>query len=103
MKSAKLALLCLFFSSITQAKDIVIDVRTPAEFKEAHTKQALNIDVTQDDFKTKIVKLDKTDTYKIYCRSGNRSERALGIMKELGFTHVENLGSLESAKKALGE
>jgi phage shock protein E len=85
------------------AKDVVLDVRTAAEFKQGHTKSAINIDVTQNDFKEQVMKLDKNDHYKIYCRSGHRSGIALKKMKELGFSKMENLGSVENAKKILGE
>jgi phage shock protein E len=94
---------CLIFSTISFAKDIVLDVRTATEFQSAHTKNAINLDVTQDDFKNQILKFNKTDQYKIYCRSGHRAGNAVEIMKGLGFLRLENLGSLENAKKVLGE
>ncbi len=103
MKKTTLLFCSLMFSTILHAKEVILDVRTTAEYSTAHTKKAVNIDVTQDDFKTKILKFDKTDTYRIYCRSGNRSGKAVDIMKNLGFKNLENLGSLENAKKILGE
>ena len=48
-----------------------------------------------------IEKLDKSKSYKLYCRSGNRSGQTLKIMKELGFKDVENLGSLSEAVRKL--
>lgn len=79
----------------------IIDVRTAAEFNESHVKGAQNIDVLEKNFSDKISKLDKTKTYKVYCRSGNRSQRAADIMKSSGFMDVENLGSLSQAAKKL--
>ena len=80
---------------------IILDVRTDQEYKSSHLKGAINIDFYQPDFKSQISKLDKTKTYLIYCRSGNRSGQTLNIMKNLGFTNLENLGGLSQAAKRL--
>lgn len=79
----------------------ILDVRTEAEYRESHVQGALNIDVRENDFKDKLSKLDKSKTYKVYCRSGNRSGQALKIMKTLDFNNIENLGSIEAAAKKL--
>lgn len=85
------------------AKDVVIlDVRTDEEFAETHVKGAQQIDFRSADFKEKIAKLDKTKTYKVYCRSGNRSGKAIDMMKDMGFKDLENLGSVQDASKKLG-
>ena len=83
------------------ANYIVIDVRTPEEYSSSHIKNTLNIDFLKPDFKEQIIKLDKTKTYKLYCHSGNRSGKAMDLMKTLGFTNIENLGSLRDASKKL--
>jgi len=70
---------------------IIIDIRTPEEFNEGHIENAVNIDFYSETFKEDLDKLDKNKTYFIYCRSGNRSGRAMPIMKELGFKEVYNL------------
>lgn len=80
---------------------VILDVRTAGEFSEGRVQGAINIDVLENDFKDKVGKLDKAKTYKVYCRSGNRSGRATQIMKSMGFTDVENVGSLEQAAKKL--
>lgn len=79
----------------------VIDVRTTGEYSSGHVKDSTNIDFLKPDFKEQILKLDKTKTYKLYCRSGNRSGQAMKLMKSLGFKDVENLGSLSQAAKKL--
>jgi rhodanese-related sulfurtransferase len=84
------------------AKDVVIlDVRTPEEFKETRVIGARNIDFKNPTFKAEIEKLDKNKTYKLYCRSGNRSGKAMEIMKGLGFRDLENLGSVKEASDKL--
>ena len=59
-------------------KVVVLDVRTPKEFKEGHIPGATNIDFTTPDFEKRIGKLDKSKTYLVHCASGGRSRtRAL--------------------------
>jgi len=70
---------------------IIIDVRTPEEYRTEHIKGAINIDYYSEAFKTKIANLDKTKTYLIYCRTGHRSGITLKMMQELGFRRVYNM------------
>jgi rhodanese-related sulfurtransferase len=70
-----------------------IDVRTPAEYTDAHINNAVNIDVTAPDFVQNIDKLDKNAYYIVYCRTGNRSAQASEIMLEHGFIHIVNMTS----------
>ena len=70
---------------------IIIDVRTPKEFANEHIENAVNLDYYSEKFRDELNKLDKEKTYLIYCRSGNRSGKALSIMKELAFREVYNM------------
>jgi phage shock protein E len=72
----------------------VIDVRTPAEYAEAHVVGALNIDVQSADFTTRVEELDKDEPYLIYCHSGRRSAIAADQMAEAGFTDIADAGGL---------
>ena len=72
---------------------LIIDIRTPEEYNEGHIQNALNIDFYAETFSEDLDKLDKSKTYFIYCRSGNRSGRAMSIMKDLGFREVYNLSA----------
>ncbi|OKL47140.1 hypothetical protein BSR29_05495 [Boudabousia liubingyangii] len=81
----------------------ILDVRTPAEFAEGHLEGAKNIDFNDANFKTEVQKLDPKGSYVLYCRSGNRAGKALSVMKEMGFEHLANLGSLDSAHHATGK
>lgn len=69
----------------------IIDVRMPDEYASGHLANAINIDVKAVDFREKISVLDKNKSYLVYCRTGKRSLQAIGTMKELGFTNVNNL------------
>jgi len=83
----------LIQSNQGNADFIIIDIRTPEEFNEGYIENAINIDFYSETFKQDLDKLDKNKTYFIYCRSGNRSGRAMPIMKDLGFKEVYNLSA----------
>jgi phage shock protein E len=79
----------------------VIDVRTAAEFAEGHVQGARNLDVQNGDFAAALETLDKSASYNVYCRSGNRSATAVEMMRNAGFTNVVDLGAVEDAAKTL--
>lgn len=70
---------------------IIIDLRTPKEYSEGYIPNAVNIDFYSRKFRLDLDSLDKSKTYLIYCHSGGRSGRTLGLMKRLGFQKVYNL------------
>ena len=72
-------------------KIMVLDVRTPAEYKEGHIKGAKLIDLNGSEFETKLEALDKSSSYLLHCRSGGRSSVALAKLKKLGFKSVYHL------------
>ncbi|MCK6608304.1 MAG: rhodanese-like domain-containing protein [Flavobacterium sp.] len=69
----------------------LVDVRTPEEFAEGHLENAINIDVTADDFDAKVANLDKEKPVMVYCKSGGRSAKASARLKELGFKTITDL------------
>lgn len=85
---------------MSDEKNIVIDVRTVAEYQTGHARNSLNIDFYSPNFLEEIKKLDKEKSYRLYCRSGNRSGQAEGLMKQMGFKDVINIGGLEQATQA---
>lgn len=76
---------------MTQPDVQLVDVRTPEEFSEGHLENAINIDVTADDFDAKVVGLDKEKPVMVYCKSGGRSAKASARLKELGFKNISDL------------
>ena len=70
---------------------LLLDVRTPPEFKEGHLAGAVNIDIYDAEFVDKIGTLDKSAPTFVYCRSGNRSGTAVRAMKQMGFDELYNL------------
>ncbi len=80
------------FQAKTQEADVVIlDVRTKSEFNEGHIANSINIDFQSDTFLNEILKLDKSKTYAVYCRSGNRSGKAVATMSNEQFLSLYNL------------
>ena len=69
----------------------ILDVRTAKEFADGHVAEAVNIDVNQADFAQKIDQLDRSKTYIVYCRSGRRSSKAVGILATKGFKNLYNV------------
>jgi rhodanese-related sulfurtransferase len=70
---------------------LVVDVREDNEYKEGHILAARHIPLGSLD-----KRLTELDAYKekpviVYCRSGQRSARACGILRRAGFQNVTNL------------
>lgn len=76
---------------MTQPDVQIVDVRTPEEFAEGHLENAINIDITADDFDTKIAALDKEKPVMVYCKAGGRSAKASSRLNELGFKNISDL------------
>ena len=80
-----------FSQKITEPDVIILDVRTPEEFASGHIEGALNIDFNSGNFANEITRLNPSETYAVYCRSGSRSGQAASIMHKAGFHDVSNL------------
>ena len=83
-------------------ESIIIDVRTPEEFAAGHLDGAINYDFEGGALEAALGELDPAASYVLYCRSGRRSALAAQIMKNDGFVHVTDLGSMEAASTATG-
>lgn len=70
---------------------VILDVRTPQETAEGIIPNAIEMDYKSPSFKTDIMKLDKTKSYLVYCRSGGRSSNACDLFEQNGFTDIYNL------------
>lgn len=79
------------FKTAIESDVQLVDVRTPQEFKDGYIKNAININIYDADFETKIQSLDKTKPVYVYCKSGGRSQQAAHKMIDLGFTEVIDL------------
>lgn len=106
--------ICLSFSACAQNQsllskdfnpkkgDLLIDVRTPEEFKEGHLPNAININYFDKNFAQKINKLPKSKNVYLYCKTGIRSEKAAKVLEKAGFTKTYMLEGGILAWKAAG-
>src|SRR3954453_4694764 len=76
---------------VEDKKVVVLDVRTPEEFKKGHIPGATNIDIATPDFEKSIGKLDKSKTYLVHCASGGRSRKSLPILKKQDLKSIYHL------------
>ncbi|MEX1241818.1 MAG: rhodanese-like domain-containing protein [Cyclobacteriaceae bacterium] len=70
---------------------ILLDVRTEAEYSKGHFPNVILIDIRKSTFKGEVSKLNKSTPVFVYCASGIRSEKAVEIMKALGFQEIYEL------------
>lgn len=79
----------------------LIDVREPMELEmDGQIEEAQNIPLGEiEDRKQEIVNLAGTKVF--FCRSGNRSGKAVEYFKSEGMTDVYNGGGYEEMKKTL--
>lgn len=78
------------FRAFTEKGSILLDVRSPEEYKAGHIPAAINADVNGD-FGSVITHYDTTQYIYVYCQTGKRSARAAALFAEQGFRHVYNL------------
>lgn len=67
---------------------IILDVRTPDEYKSGHIENSICINFESADFKENVSKLDKIKTYLVYCHGEGRSGAGIKIMKNMGFSNL---------------
>jgi rhodanese-related sulfurtransferase len=81
-----------FISKYKSTPDsVLLDVRTPGEYNSGYIDGAVNLDYENSNFIDEVKKLDPTKTYFVYCRSGNRSGKAITLMNNLGFKNTYDL------------
>lgn len=89
---------------------VLIDVRTPAEYSTgfllAENSDAINVEYQLIEQLPQIlsergIDLQKADAITLYCRSGRRSNIALQVLKQLGYSNVRDIGGFEEARAVL--
>jgi phage shock protein E len=78
---------------------LVIDVRSPEEFRGGHVPDAINLPL--DDLRESLPRhvKDKHQVLLLHCLSGGRSGLARQQLRRLGYANVFNLGSYARAEK----
>lgn len=77
---------------------LLIDVRTPDEFNQEHLVNAINkpLNTVNESFSH----IKKETPIVVYCRSGNRSGKAMSYLNSIGFSQVYNGGGLEEMRSS---
>ncbi|PAW60370.1 MAG: hypothetical protein B9S37_09600 [Verrucomicrobiia bacterium Tous-C3TDCM] len=80
----------------------ILDVRTAEEYKEGHLDGAVLVPLQAKAFVEDVKKSIKLDEpVLVYCRSGGRSARAIAILREAGYTKLQELkGGMIAWEKA---
>ena len=72
---------------------VLLDVRTPQEYREGHIPGSQNVPLQQLD-KVEEVTENKDTVLYVYCRSGARSRQAGSLLQAMGYTNVHNIGGI---------
>jgi rhodanese-related sulfurtransferase len=70
---------------------IILDVRTPNEYKEEHLESAHLLNLKSHSFEDELDGMDKNKKYFVYCRRGKRGIIACNLMKKHGYNEVYNI------------
>ena len=69
---------------------LVIDVRSADEYAAGHIKHAINIPLEQLESRLDEINAYKDKNVVLYCNTGNRSGKALDLLKQKGFNLLMN-------------
>ena len=67
---------------------ILIDVRTPAEYRDGHIPGVVNIPL--DELEKRMGEVPKDKKVVLICRTGNRSAQGTKLLRSKGFNNVYN-------------
>jgi phage shock protein E len=80
---------------------LLIDARTPAEFRSGHIEGAVNLPHNVIGTHISQIEADQSRPIVVYCQSGGRSAMAVGALKRAGYNTVENGGAIARLKRQL--
>ena len=87
--------------SINREKAVVVDVREADEFAAGHLVGSKNVPVGQLEEKLQAAVKNKSLPLILVCASGARANRALAVVKKLGYEQAQVLGGgLKAWKEA---
>lgn len=68
---------------------VILDVRTVSEYESGHLDGAINFPV--DELSGRLSELNPDVELLVYCRTGNRSTTAVGILRENGYDRIYHM------------
>ena len=72
---------------------ILLDVRTPQEYREGHIPGSQNVPLQTIDKVASVAEKKDTPLY-VYCHSGGRSRQAVQRLEQMGYSNVTNIGGI---------
>ena len=72
---------------------VLLDVRTPDEYRQGHIPGSKNVPLQSLDKVTGFVNNQDTPVF-VYCHSGARSAQAVSVLEGMGYTNVKNIGGI---------
>ena len=85
-----------FKAKLNETNGVVIDCRTAGECAGGTWPGAQKMDWLGGEVHQKVAQLDKSKSYFLYCRSGNRSAQATKFLKANGIENAYNIGGYGS-------
>lgn len=79
------------FAAVPNA--VLLDVRTPQEFREGHIPGSRNLPLQQLEEISFEVPEENTPLF-VYCQSGARSRQAVSLLRHMGYTSVQDIGGI---------
>ena len=80
------------YKAMNEKADIILlDVRTPEEYSKGKIERSINVPVDSIVNEITTIIPDKNKTIYAYCLSGSRSNVAVDILIQLGYTHVYSM------------
>ena len=76
-----------------QAGAILLDVRTPQEYRDGYIPGSKNVPLQTIDKVDSVVENKDTALY-VYCHSGARSRQAVSYLQHMGYSNVNNIGGI---------
>ncbi len=74
---------------------VLLDVRTPGEYREGHIPGSKNIPLQALDEAEEIIENKDTPIF-VHCLSGSRSRQAALILRQMGYSNVKNIGGISA-------
>ena len=79
------------YRAVPQA--ILLDVRTPEEYRGGHVPGSKNLPLQQIEKITSIAEKKDTPLF-VYCQSGARSRQAVSLLQRMGYENVNDIGGM---------
>ena len=79
------------YRAVPQA--ILLDVRTPEEYRGGHVPVSRNLPLQQIEKITSVAEKKETPLF-VYCQSGARSRQAVSLLQRMGYENVNDIGGM---------